>query len=76
MKEVVRYAVGLDSTIDALRAHDRELGLKLARAVLMFYEAVEWTDERRAEWRALTGADDATTRTLGDLARKVLEAAS
>jgi hypothetical protein len=48
---------------------------RLARAVLMFHQSREWTPQARAAWQALTGSEDATTRTLCDLARETLEKA-
>lgn len=44
---------------------------KLARAVLMFYAGTAWGDNERETWLMLTGSDEATTRTLGNLARRV-----
>jgi hypothetical protein len=44
---------------------------RLARAVLLFHTAGPWTEHRRHTWRVLTGADDATSRALCDLARLV-----
>lgn len=44
---------------------------RLARAVLLFFDPGEWTKEKREEWLALTGSDEATSRTLADLAREV-----
>jgi hypothetical protein len=44
----------------------------LARAVLLFFSAGPWTPERQREWKELTGHDNATTKALGDLARKVV----
>jgi hypothetical protein len=44
---------------------------KLARAVLMFYQGVTWGENERETWLMLTGSEEATTRTLGNLARKV-----
>jgi hypothetical protein len=43
------------------------------RAVLMFHEGGEWTAERRAEWKRITGSDEATTKVLCDHIRLVLE---
>jgi hypothetical protein len=43
----------------------------LARAVLLFHRSGPWTDWDREVWRALTGTDDATTRTLCMLARMI-----
>jgi hypothetical protein len=44
---------------------------RLARAVLLFHDSAEWTDQQREVWTALTGEHDATTRVLCDLARRV-----
>lgn len=44
----------------------------LARAVLMFHGATQWGDAERVAWIQLTGRGEATTRVLGDLARRVL----
>lgn len=44
---------------------------RLARAVLMFFESGDWSNDKRELWLAITGKDDATSRTLGDLARQV-----
>lgn len=41
------------------------------RAVLLFY-SVKWTEERIAEWKRITGSDDASTKVLCDHIRKVL----
>jgi hypothetical protein len=45
---------------------------RLARAVLLFYQPGPWSKARQREWRELTGSDEATTRALGTLARRVL----
>ena len=45
----------------------------LARAVLLFHRGGPWTPEDRAAWKELTGSDEATTRTLCDLARQAAE---
>ena len=58
----------LNATIRELRAAPH----MLARAVLLFHGAVEWTAECRTEWEMLTGSSEATTRTLCDLARRTL----
>ena len=42
------------------------------RAVLLFHGDAYWSAERRAEWLALTGRKDATTRALCDTVRAVL----
>ena len=44
---------------------------KLARAVLMFYQGGAWGDNDRETWVMLTGSEDVTTRTIGNLARRV-----
>jgi hypothetical protein len=44
---------------------------RLAAAVLLFYKGGLWTDEDRAHWHFLTGSEEATTRTLCNLARAV-----
>lgn len=44
---------------------------RLARAVLMFFEPGDWSRDKRELWLAITGTDNATSRTLGDLARTV-----
>lgn len=45
----------------------------LARAVLMFYQGGPWTLDDRAKWHQVTGSPEATTKVLGDLARRVLD---
>lgn len=45
---------------------------KACRAVLLFHGASEWTPDVRSEWKELTGADEATTRTLCDAVRRAL----
>lgn len=49
------------------------LGAQLAKAVLLFYGS-EWTEKEVSEWVHATGSNEATTKTLGHLARKVLDA--
>lgn len=44
---------------------------RLARAVLLFHGGGAWTDDQRWQWTQLTDAEEATTRTLCDLARRV-----
>jgi hypothetical protein len=46
-------------------------GEKLARAVLLFFRGGHWSACDREVWQALTGSEDATTRALCDLARRV-----
>jgi hypothetical protein len=45
---------------------------RLARAVLAFHRGGQWTGTDRNEWVMLTGEEDATTKTLCDLARRLL----
>ena len=51
-------------------AADR-LAQDVIEAVLLFHSASPWTPERRARWKELTGASEATTRSLCDYARAV-----
>jgi hypothetical protein len=44
---------------------------RLARAVLLFHRGGRWTEDDQEMWEALTGAKDATTKALCDLARVV-----
>jgi hypothetical protein len=44
---------------------------RLARAVLLFFSCGPWTAEKAAEWEATTGRAEATSKVLGDLARRV-----
>ena len=45
---------------------------RLGRAVLLFHRGGQWTGQDRNEWVMLTGEEDATTKVLCDLARKLL----
>ena len=45
---------------------------RLARAVLLFHRGGPWNGTERNEWVMLTDAEDATTVTLCDLARRLL----
>jgi hypothetical protein len=45
---------------------------RLARAVLLFHRGGQWTGEMRNEWVMLTDSEDATTKALCDLARRLL----
>lgn len=47
---------------------------KLAGAVRLFHRGGPWTSWDRHVWRELTGQEEATTRVLCDLARRVEEA--
>ncbi len=42
------------------------------RAVLLFHGGGEWNGEKRAEWKRITGSDEATTKVLCDHIRLVL----
>lgn len=42
------------------------------RAVLLFHSASTWDDEKRTVWRSMTGAEEATTKSLCDAIRKVI----
>jgi hypothetical protein len=46
---------------------------QLAKAVLLFYRIGPWTDADAAVWLSLTGQPEATTKTLCDLARRLLD---
>lgn len=64
---------GLRDTAELLEAQATEIArLRTAlRAVLLFYRP-NWTPERQAEWEALTGQNEASTRTLCDVVRAAL----
>jgi hypothetical protein len=47
---------------------------RLARALLLFHRGGPWTGMDRNEWVMLTGEEEATTKVLCDLARKIAEA--
>lgn len=51
---------------------DRDELTDALHAVLMFHSEFNWNDDKRAEWKHITGREDATTRTLCDHVRKVL----
>jgi hypothetical protein len=46
---------------------------RLARAVLLFHRGGPWTAEDAATWRSVAGSEDASTRALCDLARRLLD---
>ena len=50
-----------------------ERAARLARAVLLFLRGGPWTREDHENWVALTGSPLATTKTLGDMARRMIE---
>ena len=45
---------------------------RLGRAVLLFHRGGPWTGTERNEWVMLTDTEDATTKALCDLARRLL----
>jgi hypothetical protein len=47
-------------------------GEKLARCVLMFYAPGPWSSVQKEAWRLCAGNEEVTTRTLGNMARKVI----
>ena len=47
---------------------------RLAQAVLLFHRGGPWTAADREMWKAITGEDEATTRTLCGFARKIRKA--
>ncbi len=53
---------------DMVNAKMRLMGRALD-TVLLFHSAGPWDKSRRASWKRLTGADDATTKVLCDLVR-------
>jgi hypothetical protein len=53
-----------EAVIDALVA--------ALRLPLLFHGGGDWTEERRAEWKALTGSDEATTKVMCDTIRAAL----
>jgi len=46
---------------------------RLARALLLFHRAERWTGQMRIEWAMLTDTEEATTATLCNLARRLLQ---
>jgi hypothetical protein len=52
--------------LDSLRALQT-----LARAVLLFHRGGPWTPVDQESWRSYTGSDEATTKVLCDLARRL-----
>lgn len=66
----------LDNLLRALNQQPIRLNQKMRTAlsaVLRFFDATEWNEERRAEWKQLTGKDEATTQSLCDTVRAALE---
>lgn len=68
--EWLKAAMGSDAEVGRAMAKLSKAE-RLARAVLMFFEAGEWTREKRVMWTALTGSVEASSKVLGDLAREV-----
>lgn len=50
-------------------------GEKLAHAFILFHEPGPWDMRKINYWRAIMGHDEASTKALGDLARKIIEEA-
>jgi hypothetical protein len=50
--------------------------IDVLRAVLMFHDGATWDANRRAEWKRITGSDEATTKVLCDHVRAALAFAS
>lgn len=50
--------------------------LDAARAALLFHSASPWDVEKAAEWKRLTGSDDATTRALCEFLRVAIAKAA
>jgi hypothetical protein len=42
------------------------------RLPLLFHSGAPWTEERRLEWRSLTGSYEATTKVMCDAIREAL----
>jgi glycosyltransferase A (GT-A) superfamily protein (DUF2064 family) len=61
------------------RANDIAVANELERLrdalnlVLMFHSGGEWTTADRAQWKHVTGSDEATTKVLCDHIRKVMQ---
>ena len=47
---------------------------RLARAVLLLHRGGPWTTADREIWKAITGQDEASTKSLCDFARKIRKA--
>lgn len=46
--------------------------LKLARAVLLFWNGKEWDEGNQREWEELTGVKECTSKRLCDFAREIM----
>lgn len=57
---------GIKSKEDAHLIAESPAMYDALKAVLLFYSAKRLNDESRAEWKALTGSDEATTKVLCD----------
>jgi hypothetical protein len=63
------------ATQDRLNSTPHATPLDVVRALLLFHGSNPWDADKRAAWKALTGSDDATTVTLCEFARRVLDQA-
>lgn len=44
---------------------------KLARGVLLYFDASPWTADKQEQWHLVTGTDEANSKNLCDMARRV-----
>lgn len=70
--ELTTNFVDATRLLDVAQA-DRTALLKVAQALLMFYQPGPWTVDDRSRWTELTGAVECTTKSLCDFTRKTLE---
>lgn len=57
--------------VERLR-EERDRARAALRLPLLVHGAGPWTEERREEWRSITGTDEATTRVMCDTIRALL----
>jgi hypothetical protein len=76
MREPLSIRVGPTAPPDDLKVEvsSEPLPIRFAKAVLLFFRGGAWTVSDHREWLALTGEPLCTTRALGDMARRVIEA--
>lgn len=74
MAKTERSLAGLAAKIEEANTQRRGL-INACKAVLMFHRGGPWSEAMRDEWKALTGADEASTRTLCEFVREQLEKA-